>query len=149
MPSLNQTQSLLLLLFASGFILLMATGFVFADAGWLHQLSHEAFRNLCHQQADRSFAIDGKVTAVCTRCLGIYAGFFSAALMGTLAPKTFRITLKASLLVAGLAFFLNTADVAGNFLGWWTNTGPSRFAAGLFAGASLILIIFTAVKPKS
>ena len=144
----TQNQSLWLLLAASAFLTLMASGFVFWDAGSLHQLSHEAFRKLCHQQADRSFAVQDKHMAVCTRCFGIYAGFFLTTLLGLIRPQNIRFTLKTALWVAGFVFTLNCADVAGNFLGWWTNTGPSRFTAGLLAGGSLILIIFTAVKPK-
>lgn len=148
MTNLTQNQSLGLLLAASAFLMLMASGFVFWDAGSLHQLSHEAFRKLCHQQSGRSFSVDGNNMAVCTRCFGIYAGLCCTALVGMLYPRGIRVSLKSALWVAGLVFLLNTADVAGNFIGWWTNTGPSRFAAGLLAGGSLILIIFTAVKPQ-
>lgn len=33
------------------------------------------FSPICHQQADRSFAIGGYPIAVCARCAGIYGGF--------------------------------------------------------------------------
>ncbi|AXJ00776.1 putative membrane protein [Cyclonatronum proteinivorum] len=142
-------QSLWLLLAASGYLMLMASGFIFVDVSYLHSLSHEAFRYMCHQQPARSFGLDEQTMAVCARCFGIYAGFFAASLAGLLAPVKFSTSLRFALIVTAAAFLLNTADVTGNFLGWWSNTAATRFVAGLVAGMSLILIIYTAVKPKS
>ncbi len=133
----------------SGIIVLLASGFVFVDAPLLHSLTREAFRDLCHQFSFRSFSGDGSHMAVCARCFGIYSGFFASAAGGLLVWKRITLTLRTSLLLTALAVFINIADVGGNLLGFWTNTLGSRFFAGLFAGISLILIIFTAGKHHS
>lgn len=129
---------------STAFIALLASGFVFVDLHWAHKLSHEAFGKLCHQFPFRSFELNGRAMAVCSRCFGLYSGFFGAALVGVAALRHMTLSLKTTLLLAACMVALNFIDVAGNFIGVWTNTEVSRYFTGLFAGVSLILIIFTA-----
>jgi len=66
------------------------------------------FSKLCHQQPDRSFVLFGAPTAVCVRCLGIYAG----AAIGSL----FRLNYRPALCCLGIAFALNCLDVTAESL---------------------------------
>jgi uncharacterized membrane protein len=103
---------------------------------WFLQWQHKAFMQLCHQMPDRSFQINGQPMAVCSRCIGIYAGF----LAGWLALPLFSVTkigrqyLVKIMLVA--AVVINLLDLAGNMLGFWENTLLSRLVLGVWAGGS-------------
>ena len=80
-------------------IALMAIGI--ADAGYLRLL----LCKLCHQRPDRVLYLFGAPTAVCVRCLGIYAG----AAVGSLLRLNHRLALRC----LGAALALNLpVDVA-------------------------------------
>ncbi len=98
------------------------------------------FARLCHQDAARSFLIEGAPAAVCVRCLGIYfgaAGGVCARVAGG------RRTL-------AIALLLNALDMATGMLGWHGNLPAPRFCLGLLLGwsAGAVLVsdrrIFTA-----
>lgn len=133
-----------LLALLSGLVVLLSSGFVFIDAPFLHDITHQAFRDLCHQFSFRSFSGDGSSMAVCTRCFGIYTGFFVMAAAGLFFRKHITIKLRTSLILLLVAILVNVIDVAANLVGIWTNTDIGRFFTGHIAGLSLILIIFTA-----
>lgn len=106
--------------------------------GWAAGLVYRAFAGLCHQQAERSFAVGGHALAVCARCTGIYAGFAAGALIyplarglrGTDAPA--RRWLALALLPTALDFLLD-------FAGLRPNTHLSRALTGAAAGAGAAL----------
>ncbi|MFW6347689.1 MAG: DUF2085 domain-containing protein [Cyclonatronaceae bacterium] len=147
---------ILLLILATGLLWLLSTGFIFwpeaHSAATLNQLSREGFSGVCHQFSWRSFGHEAHHMAVCSRCFGIYSGFFSASLAGLLLlfykP---RPPIRQMLWLLAGAAALNGFDVLGNALGWWTNTLYSRFFLGLSIGAGLILLIFSLlpVAPRS
>ena len=78
--------------------------------------------------------------AVCSRCLGIYAGFaggwFLLPLyaMGNVAE---RWSIKKVTLAVAV---INVVDIVGNILGFWENTLVSRLAFGCMLGISVALI---------
>lgn len=142
-----------MLIAATGVLWLLSTGFVFwpepQAAASLNQISREGFSGVCHQFSWRSFGSGDHTMAVCSRCFGIYSGFFMASLAGLtllLYPLPLRLS-HAGWLLAG-AVLLNGADVAGNALGWWTNTLYSRFFLGFGIGAGLILLIFSLLPTR-
>jgi uncharacterized membrane protein len=98
------------------------------------------FARLCHQDAARSFLIQGAPVAVCVRCLGIYFG----AAGGVCA----RVGGGRRMLA--VALLLNAIDMASGMLGWHGNLPASRFCLGLLLGwsAGAVLVsdrrIFTA-----
>lgn len=139
---------ILLLIAATGLLWLLSTGFIFwpaeSGAAALNELSRASFSDVCHQFTWRSFGHGEHHMAVCSRCFGIYSGFFAASLAGLLVlfyPLRARMPQMAGLLAAALA--LNAFDVLGNALGWWTNTLFSRFLLGLGIGSGLILFILS------
>ncbi|MCH8557763.1 MAG: DUF2085 domain-containing protein [Balneolia bacterium] len=133
-----------LLALLSGLVVLLSSGFVFIDAPFLHDITHQAFSDLCHQFSFRSFSGDGTSMAVCTRCFGIYTGFFVMAAVGLFFRKHVTIKLRTSLIILLATILVNIIDVGANLVGIWINTDLSRFFTGYIAGLSLILIIFTA-----
>lgn len=103
---------------------------------FLSSLIYEFFTSICHQLPSRCFHLSGFPMPVCTRCFGIYSGFF----LGTfLYPK-----LKgwASLSIPGIRLFAAFSlpviiDTGGNFLFAWQTPGTIRFIIGILWGVLL------------
>jgi uncharacterized membrane protein len=85
------------------------------------------FSRLCHQEASRSFVVDGSAVAVCVRCLGIYWG----AALGMVV----RLRRARWLLIA--AVVLNLVDVASEAMHWHGNLSLVRFFLGLMLGVGV------------
>ncbi|MEM9072978.1 MAG: DUF2085 domain-containing protein [Myxococcota bacterium] len=56
-------------------------------ASAFHDATRLAFRPLCHQLPERSFAIAGTPLCVCHRCFGIYAGLAAGGLLSVLGLR--------------------------------------------------------------
>jgi len=80
------------------------------------------FSKLCHQHADRSIILFGVRTAVCVRCLGIYAG--------TAFGSLFRLNFQPALRCLAAALALNCLDVAAESLGIHGNMPLLRLLIG-------------------
>lgn len=102
--------------------------------GWPAGVVYRAFAGLCHQQAERSFAVGGHALAVCARCTGIYAGFAACALLYPLARGLRRTDAPARRWLA-LALLPTALDFLLDFAGLWANTHASRALTGAVAGA--------------
>jgi len=122
-------------------------GLIFA-APWLMAEHHYtsgllvygSFAAICHQMPERSFHWLGYPLAVCARCLGIYAGFLLGLAAYPLARRLDEETIPARwwLLAASAPM---AADFAGGATGLFTNTGVSRAATGMLAGAAVAFYI--------
>jgi uncharacterized membrane protein len=84
------------------------------------------FSRLCHQDAGRSFMVDGSPIAVCVRCLGIYCGAALGCLLGRGRVPAWRLL--------ATAVALNLLDVATASLHWHGNLPMLRFVLGLLLG---------------
>jgi uncharacterized membrane protein len=84
------------------------------------------FSKLCHQSPDRTLYLFGAPTAVCLRCLGIYAG---AAFGGLL-----QLSQKSALRWLTGALLLNVIDVAAETLGLHGNLPLLRLLIGATLG---------------
>jgi uncharacterized membrane protein len=139
----------LLVLAGAAFLVVTALGGgLFGQHGfWYEHWQHNAFRGLCHQDPQRAFWLGETPMAVCTRCFGIYAGFFAAWLAVPSGANWIKqldryIQLDRYLKVLlSAAVSLNVIDFLGNFIGLWHNTGESRFALGLLIGVMVALMI--------
>jgi len=91
------------------------------------------FSKLCHQRADRTLYLLGSPTAVCLRCLGIYAG----AALGGFLP----LSRKTALRWLSVALIVNILDVAAESIGLHGNLPLLRLLIGaaLGAGAGALL----------
>lgn len=138
---MHQKLLYLFTLLVSLFLVITALGGgLFGQAEpWILQWQHTFFSNLCHQQPGRSFWLDGQPMAVCSRCLGIYSGFFVGLLTGPILGKFLsKSFFKKALLVTVI---LNIVDVAGNMLGIWSNTLISRVSFGFLLAISAGLLL--------
>jgi uncharacterized membrane protein len=84
------------------------------------------FSKLCHQRPDRAFYLFGTQTAVCFRCLGIYAG---AAFGGFL-----QLSRMAAIRWLTAALLLNVIDVASETIGLHGNMPLLRLLIGATLG---------------
>ena len=94
---------------------------------------YRIFGFLCHQIPERSFWILENPVAVCARCIGIYAGLMSGALLLPLVEHLFGDRpvrarwIFLALLPMGIDWSLTHFEI-------WANTGASRFITGLLLG---------------
>ena len=94
------------------------------------------FSRVCHQDAARSFIIEGSPVAVCIRCLGIYCGVAVGMLLRT--ERTLALRWLA------IAMLLNLADVAGEALHFHGSMPVMRLLLGLVLGAATGAVFFCA-----
>lgn len=91
--------------------------------GWF---LYQAFEPFCHQQAGRSWHLQGYPLAVCARCFGAYSGLLLATLL--------VVRLRARTIATALA--LLGASWAAEFTGLAAVSGKTRFVTGLLLGYS-------------
>lgn len=97
---------------------------------------YTVFSPVCHQISERCFFVFGFPLAVCTRCLGIYAGCFLGMILypilqgfaDTTAPKIRLFVLISSPIAT---------DTLGNFFSVWKTTPWLRFTVGFIWGVIL------------
>jgi uncharacterized membrane protein len=101
---------------------------------------YRTFNYLCHQIPARSFFAAGHPLAVCSRCTGIYAGFFVATICYPLLRSLRDIQTPPRkwlfIAVAPLAI-----DFSVEFFGIWNNTHLSRFLTGALLGATAVFYV--------
>jgi len=91
------------------------------------------FALVCHQQAERSFALVGGAVAVCARCLGIYLG----AALGLLlrVPRVIAVRwLTATVAISLIDWAAEIAGLHGNWV-------FARFAMGVALGVAGGMIV--------
>jgi len=93
------------------------------------------FSRLCHQNAARSFVVEGSPVAVCVRCLGIYCGVALTVLL--------RLGKIPGRRLLGGALLLNLLDVAAETLHWCGNLTLPRFLLGLALGIGAGAVLFS------
>jgi uncharacterized membrane protein len=90
------------------------------------------FSLVCHQHADRSFAIFGGTVAICSRCLGIYLGAAAGLLLRVPRQLAWRILLTA--------FAANLIDWTAELAGLHGNWMFTRFALGAALGLAAAML---------
>ncbi len=95
------------------------------------------FSKLCHQRPDRVLYFFGAPTAVCIRCLGIYAG----AAVGSLL----RLRHKLALRLLGIALAINVFDVATEAIGLHSNLPLLRLLIGATLGITVGAVLSAAL----
>ncbi len=92
--------------------------------------------SICHQVPDRCIHMWNHPLAVCSRCMGIYAGF----LAGTLVYPFFhgfthtRLPHIETMILMTIPIGI---DALGNFFHFWDSAGWLRFTVGFFWGILL------------
>ncbi len=87
----------------------------------------------CHQSSKRSFRFNGCFFNICSRCSGIYIGFFTSSLLFLIRPPLYLLTLMALPLIFDGLIQKYTSYESNN---------TRRFVSGLLF-SSLFVVIFT------
>jgi uncharacterized membrane protein len=102
------------------------------------------FGYVCHQLPERSLYLAGHQLAVCSRCLGVYAGLAAGLLTYPLwRPMEEPAALPRVWLFAALVPI--TLDWSLTIFGVWENTHLSRFFTGGVLGAACAVFIMPAL----
>lgn len=102
---------------------------------------YDGFGKLCHQLPERSLHLEGNKLAVCSRCLGLYAGFALSVLLYPLARSLNRVDTPRRLWLL-LAVLPIAVDWTLGFFGLWANTHLSRFMTGaLFSAVAAVYVL--------
>lgn len=89
---------------------------------------HLSFSYVCHQKEERCFAIKGVPLPVCSRCTGIYTGFFSGVLFFPILKRVLPLRwyyLPLSAFPIGL-------EIMTEKMGIWNNNWVRFFSSILF-----------------
>jgi len=93
------------------------------------------FSRVCHQDAARSFVMEGSPVAVCVRCLGIYCG---VALGMLLRPER-----ASGLRWLAVAMLLNLLDVGSEAMHLHGSMPVMRLLLGLVLGLAAGAVLFS------
>ncbi|HEY4695543.1 MAG TPA: DUF2085 domain-containing protein [Candidatus Hydromicrobium sp.] len=100
--------------------------------------------SVCHQFSSRSLFIDNIVLPICSRCSGIYTGFFiTAVILFIMYRKKENDLPPLYVLIIFALFFLSTIidGIASNF-GLYNTNNNLRFITGFLGGSSIMVIIY-------
>ncbi|NOZ61823.1 MAG: DUF2085 domain-containing protein [Calditrichaeota bacterium] len=145
MEPLSRKQELIYYIFLVGVILwcgliLLAPYLASRGHSFSSGMIYFFFSKVCHQMASRSFFIFGHQLAVCSRCTGIYFGFFASTLFFFLLIKMKKFS-HISPRVLLVAVFALIFDFAVGFTGVGNNTMTSRFVTGFLTGAIALFFV--------
>ncbi len=140
MHKANWKVILIYMLILAGAVLLMTTifmaPFLKSKLPFVSDLLYAVYSPLCHQNPSRCFVFFGYPLAVCTRCLGIYAGF----LLGTCFYPLFRNLRIQSLPRREVLIALSlpiVIDATGNLILLWMTNEWIRLFTGVLWGSIL------------
>lgn len=109
----------------------------------LGAILYRLYAPVCHQLAERSFAIHGLPWAVCQRCSGILFGLFA----GSFTPLRWWSSRFTTAQRRGIVLFASAPlllDAGLACLGLWKNTAGTRFLTGAVFGAMLMTLLLPA-----
>ena len=116
-----------------------AVPWLLAHAPQIGLALQRAFALVCHQQAERSFALFGGSVAVCSRCLGIFVGAAAGWLV--------RVQAQLARRLFALAMAVSLADWLAEASGLHGNWLLTRFLLGCAVGAAGAMLITSATGP--
>ena len=104
--------------------------------------------SLCHQLAERSYALDGFQMPLCARCLGIHIGFLVSAVVILLQKSRSPSGLPGTraLVILGSMMVPAVADVALSYLGVIGSDNTRRAVTGALFGTCLAFVILPFVR---
>lgn len=100
----------------------------------------QVFAPVCHQNPARSFLLSGEPLAVCSRCTGIYFGFW----LGFLVYPLFyglREENPVPRSILALAFVPMAVDVFIEVAGWYASSLWVHAITGFFAGMIVAFVV--------
>ncbi|MBM3712267.1 MAG: DUF2085 domain-containing protein [Actinobacteria bacterium] len=111
---------------------------------WLTKFINIIGSSVCHQLPERSLGDKTLIMPVCSRCEGIYVGFFIAAIIIFLLFKKKENELPPLyVLITMIAFVISTiVEGALGFFSIAHTNNVSRFVTGYLAGSAVMVIVF-------
>ena len=100
--------------------------------------------SVCHQLDSRSLIFGNIISPLCSRCAGIYIGFFISAIILFLMFRKKHSELPPLYVLIILAvFFLSTIiDGLASYLGLYMTNNIIRFSTGFLCGASIMAVLY-------
>jgi uncharacterized membrane protein len=111
---------------------------------WINFIVNNLGASVCHQIPERSLKIGGLILPICSRCCGIYIGFFICALfMFLVFAKRESDLPPLYILIILIIFILSTvADGLLSYFSVITTNNIARFITGFLSGSSTMAIIY-------
>ncbi|HPP11758.1 MAG TPA: DUF2085 domain-containing protein [bacterium] len=109
---------------------------------------------VCHQQASRTWSLNGVFLPLCARCTGLYGGFLVSLVIQILTSyrKNFLSPTRLSTWLALLVILTMSVEGLGSASGWWHHSHTFRFGLGLAAGTAisflLLPLFYSAMRRK-
>lgn len=92
------------------------------------------FSAVCHQLPERTLHVHLVPLAVCSRCLGIYAGLVLGSLATPLLLRWEEFLWKRTGIILVVALAVPIVDWLGGVFGLWDSGHPGRFLTGAVFG---------------
>jgi len=107
---------------------------------------YNLYSSFCHQQPDRCYYLGDQALAVCSRCLGIYAGFFLGTFFYTFLPSSLRnwVIDRPVIILFGAGPMI--VDAAAGILKIWASSLTFRLATGIIWSIFLPFFWFQALN---
>ena len=132
----------LFLLIVTGLLFLTSMGpGLFSDSKTVVSWQHKIFHLVCHQDAFRSYSINGATMAVCARCFGIYSALFVGLLIAPVVVNVRLLDRNRLLKLLVFSVLINFVDVLANAADIYANNLHSRFILGALFGLSIMLFL--------
>ena len=111
---------------------------------WLNKFIKIIGSSVCHQIPERSFGANALIMPVCSRCEGIYVGFFVSAIILFLLFKKKENELPPLYILITMIVFVFSTILEGAFglFSIFQTNNISRFVTGYLAGSAAMVIIF-------
>ena len=111
---------------------------------WINFIVNNLGASVCHQIPERSLNMGGLILPICSRCCGIYIGFFICAIFMFLIFRKRESDLPPLyILIILIIFILSTvADGLLSYLFVTTTNNIARFITGFLSGSSTMTIIY-------
>lgn len=144
----NESPVIVLIVFLSLlFVLMILSAPLFASLGFrkVSFFNYLFFSPVCHQIQERSFSLWGYPCAVCARCMGIYLGFLTGAVLFMILPgrDSRRETPEGWILY--FSALPAVLDLILNFSGAYSSPVLLRSATGFLPGSLLPLYLIPGI----
>jgi len=111
---------------------------------WINFLIDNLGASVCHQIPERSLKMGGLILPVCSRCCGIYIGFFVCAVFMFLVFRKKESELPPLYILIILIIFILSTVIDGllSYFSIIETNNIARFITGFLSGSSTMAIIY-------
>lgn len=111
---------------------------------WINFIVNNLGASVCHQIPERSLKMGGLVLPICSRCCGIYIGFFVCAIFMFLIFRKRESDLPPLYILIILIIFILSTVIDGllSYFSVIQTNNIARFVTGFLSGSSSMVIIY-------